>query len=176
MAAALPHRVANALLPRGTGVARSSRGAQGLMDRTAEALQTWQAARATQAAEAVAAAWASGDGRADRRVESAMDGVTAHIDGRWQPPQVATILGRRLAPQTEEPTLGAILARRYVGGLGPAEELATRIPQVRRAAGGEHLPRGEIWGDGAPGIWHVADASVPGVRQTLDDSHLRAPL
>jgi hypothetical protein len=35
---------------------------------------------------------------------------------------------------------------------------------------------GEIWGDGAPWIWHGADADFPGVRQTLDDSHLSAPL
>jgi hypothetical protein len=170
--AELPHRVANDLFQRYTGVALSSRGAQGIIDSTAQDLQRWQATRETQAAATVADAWLSGDSAADLRVEVAMDGVMAHIDGRWQEAKVATILVRRLEAQAEAPTLGAILARRYVGILGSAEELAARITQVIREAGWEHLPIGAILGDGAPWIWGVADAHFPGVRQTLDYYHL----
>jgi hypothetical protein len=165
-----PHRVAHDLLQRCTGVALSSRGAQGLIDSTAQDLQRWQAARETQ--EVVADVVESGDSVADLRVEIAMDGVMAHIDGRWQEAKVATILVRRFEAPVEEPTLGAVLARRYVGVLGAAEELATRIQQVIRAAHWERIPVGEILGDGAVWIWKVADSHFPGVRQTLDDSHL----
>src|SRR5262245_55871332 len=104
VAAELPHRVANDLFARCTGVTLSSCGAQGIIDRTAEDLRTWQAARETREAEAVGEALASGDGVSELRVEIAMDGVTAHIDGRWQQPKVATILVRRLEAQAEEPT------------------------------------------------------------------------
>jgi hypothetical protein len=117
-------------------------------------------------------ALAAGDAAADLRVEVAMDGVRAHIDGRWQEALVATILMRRLAAQAEAPTLGTVLARRSVAILGTAEALATRITQVIREAGGERLPIGEMLGDGAPWIGNVADAQVPGVRQTLDSYHL----
>jgi Uncharacterised protein family (UPF0236) len=172
VAAELPHRVANALFERCTGVTLSSRGAQGIIDSTAEDLSSWQAERERQETAAVADAMVSGDGAADLRVEIAMDGVTAHIDGRWPQPKVATILVRQLETEAEEPTLGAVLARRYVCVLGSAEELAARITQVRRAAGWERLPIGEILGDGAPWIWKVADAYFPGVRQTLDYYHL----
>jgi hypothetical protein len=170
--AELPHRVANDLFQRCTGVALSSRGAQGIIDRTAGDLTAWQAARETQEAEAAGEALASSDGAVDLRVELAMDGVMAHIDGRWQEAKVAIILLRRREAQAEEPTLGAVLARRYVGVLGTAEELAARIQQVLRETGWERIPMGEILGDGAPWIWTVADAHVPGVRQTLDDYHL----
>jgi hypothetical protein len=167
--AELPHRAANDLWQRCTGVALSSRGAQGLIDSTAEDLRTWQAERERQEAESVAEA---GDGTAALRVEVAMDGVMAHVDGRWQEAKVATLLVRQLAAAPEEPTRGAVLARRSVGILGPAEELATRIQQVLREAGWERIPLGEILGDGAHWIGKVADAYVPGVRQTLDYYHL----
>lgn len=170
--AELPHRVANDLLQRCTGVALSSRGAQGLLDSTAQDLQRWQAECERQEAAGGVDALAAGDEAADLRVEVAMDGVMAHIDGRWQEAKVATILMRRLEAQVEEPTLGAVLARRYVAILGSAEELATRITQVIREAGWERLPIGEILGDGAPWIWNVAAAHFPGVRQTLDYYHL----
>jgi hypothetical protein len=170
--AELPHRVANDLLQRCTGVTLSSRGAQGLIDSTAQDLQQWQTARETQAAEVVADVVESGDSVADLRVEIAMDGVMAHIDGRWQEAKVATILVRRYEAPVEEPTLGAVLARRYVGVLGAAEELATRIQQVIWAAHWERIPVGEILGDGAVWIWKVADSHFPGVRQTLDYYHL----
>lgn len=164
--------MANTLFARCTGVTLSSCGAQGIIDRTAEDLTTWQAEQETREAAAVGDASASGDGGAELRVEIAMDGVNAHIDGRWQQPKVATLLVRRLETQAEEPTLGAILARRYVCVLGSAEDLAVRIQQALQEAGWEHIPLGEILGDGAPWIWKVADAYVPGVRQTLDYSHL----
>jgi hypothetical protein len=169
-----PHRVANDLFQRCTGVVLSSRGAQSLIDRTAQDLQRWQAACVTSEGTAVADALGSADGTANMRVEIAMDGVMAHIDGRWQEAKGATILVRRLEAQAEEPTLGAVLARRYIGILGAAEELAARLPQVIREAGWERLPIGEMLGDGAPWIWKVADTHVPGVRQTLDYAYLRA--
>lgn len=165
--AELPHRVAHDRLQRCTGVTLSSRGAQGLIDSTAPDLQQWQAARETPEAEVVADVVESGDSVADLGVEIAMDGVMAHIDGRWQEAKVATILVRRCAAPVEEPTLGAVLARRYVGVLGAAEALGARIPQVIRAAHWERIPVGEILGDGAVWIWTVADSHFPGVRQTL---------
>jgi hypothetical protein len=172
LAAELPHRVANTLFARCTGVTLSSCGAQGIIDSTAEDLTTWQAEQETREAAAVGDALASGDGGGELRVEIAMDGVNAHIDGRWQQPKVATLLVRRLETQAEEPTLGAIMARRYVCVLGSAEDLAVRIQQALQQAGWEHITLGEILGDGAPWIWKVAEAYFPGVRQTLDYYHL----
>jgi hypothetical protein len=112
----------------------------------------------------------------DLRVEVAMDGVMAQIDGRWQEAKGATILVRRLEAPAAEPTLGAVLARRDVAILGSAEALAARLTQVIQEAGWTRRPRGAILGDGAPWMWTVADADVPGVRQTLDDDHLSEPL
>ena len=172
MVAELPHRVANDLFQRCTGVILSSRGAQGIIDSTAEDLRPWQATRETSEAESVADAFDSGHGLADLRVEIAMDGVMAHLDGRWQEAKVATMLVRRLEATPAEPTLGALLARRYVGVLGSAEELAACINQAIRDAGWERIPVGEILGDGAAWIWKVADSHFPGVRQTLDYYHL----
>jgi hypothetical protein len=85
---------------------------------------------------------------------------------------VATLLVRRLEAQAAEPTLGAVLARRYVSVLGSAEDRAARSTQVLREARWEHIALGEILGDGAPWIGNVADPHVPGVRQTRDDYHL----
>jgi hypothetical protein len=176
VAAELPHRVANALFARCTGVPRSSCGGQRIIDRTAEDLRIWQAEHETRKTQAAEEAWAAGDRGAELQVEVAMDGVTAHIDGRWRPPKVATILVRQLDTQAEEPTLGAMLARRDVCLLGTAEELAVQIQRALHEAGWARIPIGEILGDGAPWIWKVADAYCPGVRQTLDDSHLSEPL
>jgi hypothetical protein len=170
--AELPHRVATDLFYQCTGVALSSRGAQGIIDSTAQDLQRWQAERERQEVAAMGDALGAGDGISELRVEVAMDGVMAHIDGRWQEAKVGTILVRRLEAAPAEPTLGAILARRYVGILGAAEDLAARIKQVIRDVGWESIPIGEILGDGAPWIWNVADAQFPGVRQTLDYYHL----
>jgi hypothetical protein len=171
MVAELPHRVANDLVQRCTGVALSSRGAQGLIDSTAQDLQQWQAERRPEAA-AVADALGADDGAADLRVEIAMDGVMAHIDGRWQEVKVATLLVRRLEAQAEEPTRGTVLARRDVGVLGTAEDLAVRITQAIGDVGWEPISIGEILGDGASWIWNAADTHFPGVRQTLDSYHL----
>jgi hypothetical protein len=154
----------------------SSRGAQGLGDSTAQDLQPWQAARETQEAEVVADVVGSGDSVADLGVEVARDGVMAHSDGRWQDAKVATIRVRRFEAPVEEPPLGAVLARRSVGVLGAAEELAACLHQVIRAAHWERLPVGEILGDGAVWMWQVADRHFPGVRQTLDADHLSAHL
>jgi hypothetical protein len=170
--AELPHRVANDLLPRCTGVPLSSRGAQGLVDRTAQDLQPWQAARETQEAEVVADVGGAGDSGAALRGEVAMKGVMAPSAGRWPAAKVATLLGRRFEAPVAEPTLGAVLARRDVGVWGAAEALAACIPQVIRAAHWERLPVGEIRGDGAGWIGKVADRPVPGVRPTRDDDHL----
>jgi hypothetical protein len=91
-----PHRAANDLCQRCRGVALSSRGAQSLLNSTAQALQRWQAAHATQEATAVGDAWGAGDGVSALRVEIARAGVMAHIDGRWQEAKVGTSLGRQL--------------------------------------------------------------------------------
>jgi hypothetical protein len=171
VAAEWPHRGAKALFARCTGVPLSSCGGQGIIDSTAADLKTWQAERETREAEAVGAALTSGDGDSERRVEIAMDGVLAHIDGRWQDATVSTILVRRLDAPAEEPTLGAVLARRDVGVLGSAADLAIRLTQVMREAGWERIPLGESLGDGAPWIWTVAEAHFPGVRHTLDYYH-----
>lgn len=172
LAAELPHRVANSLFAQCTGVSLSSCGGQGIIESTAEDLRSWQAEREGQEAEAVGHALAADVTAAELRVEIAMDGVTAHIDGRWQQPKVAALQVRRLDAQAEEPILGAVLARRYVAILGSAETLAAHITQILHEAGWEHIPIGDILGDGAPWIWKVADAYFPGVRQTLDDYHL----
>jgi hypothetical protein len=101
-----PHRVANDLFQRCTGGALSSRGAQGILDSPAADLRTWQAARESSEAEAGAAAFDSGHGLADLRVEIAMDGVMAHLDGRWQEAKVATMLRPRLEATPAEPPAG----------------------------------------------------------------------
>jgi hypothetical protein len=87
--AELPHRVANDLFERCTGVVLSSCGAQGLIDSTAQDLQQWEAERDIQEAVAVVDALGVVGSATDLRVEIAMDGVMAHIDGRWQEAKVA---------------------------------------------------------------------------------------
>jgi hypothetical protein len=176
MVAERPHRVATDRWQRCTGGALSARGAQRLIDSPPQDLQPWQAEGERQEAAGGVDTLASGAEATDLRVEGAMDGVMAHIDGRGQDAKVATILLRRREAPAEEPTLGAIRARRSVGVLGSAEDLAVRITQVLRAAGWEHLALGEILGDGAPWLWTVAATHVPGVRQTLDYSHRSEPV
>jgi hypothetical protein len=170
--AELPHGVATDLLYQCTGVALSSCGAQGSIDSTAQDLQRWQAERERQESVAVGDALGAGDGSSELRIEGVMDGVMAHLDGRWQEAKIGTSLVRRPEAAPAEPTLGAILARRYVGILGAAEALAARITQVIREAGWESIPMGEMRGNGTPWIWNVAEAHCPGVRQTPDYSHL----
>ena len=170
--AARPPRVTQDLCQRCTGVALSSRGAPGIIESTAQDLQRWQAERERPEGAAVAEVWGSGEEVSELRVDIAMDGVMAHSDGRWQAAKGGTILVRRLEAQAQEPTLGASLGRRDVTVRGAAEALAIRLKQMIREAGWAHMPLGEIVGDGAPWMWTVADAHVPGVRQTLDDEHL----
>jgi hypothetical protein len=172
LVAELPHRVANDLLRRMTGLELSSCGAQGIIDSSAADHARWRTDPETQAATSVAEPLEAGEEASSLCLEIAMDGVKAHIDGRWQEPKVATILVRRLPVQPQEPTRGTVVARRYVGILGSAEALVMRIKQMIVDAGWQHLPVAEILGDGAPWIWHVAEAHFPGVRQTLDYYHL----
>ncbi len=150
-----PHRVANDRFARGTGGALSSRGAQGIMDRTAADLSAWQAERARQAA--VEDAWAMGDGAADVRVESARAGGMAPIDGRWSEPTGAPILVRRLEPQAEAPTRGAVLrpplCERPGRGGGGGRPHATGHPRGRLGA--------HPWG-GDPGRWRPLDVDRGG--------------
>jgi hypothetical protein len=171
LVAELPHRVANDILARFTGVALSSQGAHSLIESSAVDHRAWRHKAEAQEQVAVAEVLASAD--ASRlRLEIAMDGVKAHIDGRWQEPKVATILVRRLPERPKVPTRGAVLARRYVCVLGSAEDLITRIKHTIHEAGWEQFPVAEIVGDGAPWIWNVAAIHFPGVRQTLDYYHL----
>jgi hypothetical protein len=106
----------------------------------------------------VADAFDVGNGLTDVRVEIAMDGVMAHIDGRWQEAKGATMLVRRLEATPAEPTLGAILARRDGGVLGSAEEVAARINQAIRDAGWERIPWGRFSVTAPPGFgrWQTA--------------------
>jgi len=171
LAAALPHRIASDIFARFTGVALSSRGAPGIIDSRAVAHRHWHHQAEAQDQAAVAAVLAGADA-ARLRLEVAMDGVKAHIEGRWQEPQVATILVRRLPERPKVPPRGAGLARHYVWVVGSAEDLGGRIKAVSREAGWEHIPVAEILGDGAAWIWHVATEHFRGVRQTVDYYHL----
>jgi len=173
--AEVPHRIASDIFARFTGVARSSRGAQNLIDSSAADHRPWRQTAEVQEDAAVAEALASDDA-ARLRLASAMDGVKAHIDGRWQEPKVATILVRRLPTRPQVPTRGAVLARRSVCVLGSAEALVARIKVVIRAADWDSIPIAEMLGDGAAWIWHVATEHFRGIRQTLDYSHLSAHL
>lgn len=171
LAAEVPHRVASDIFTRFTGVALSSRGAQSLIDSSAADHRNWRH-QAEQQEHATVAEVLASDDASQLRLEIAMDGVKAHIDGRWQEPKVATILVRRLPTRPKVPTRGAVLARRYICVLGSAEELVGRLKAVIRAAGWASIPIAEILGDGAAWIWNVATAHFRGVRQTLDYYHL----
>jgi hypothetical protein len=60
-------------------------------------LPPWQTTQGAQETLVEAALGAEAEA-SRRRLEIAMDGVKAHIDGRWQKPTVATILGVGLLP------------------------------------------------------------------------------
>jgi hypothetical protein len=171
LAAELPHRTATDIFARFTGVALSSRGAQGVIDSSAADHRHWRQQTEAQD-QAVVAEVLAGAEAAQLRLEIAMDGVKAHIDGRWQEPKVATVLVRRLPSRPKVPTRGAVLARRYVCVLGSAEALVERIKAAIREAGWAHIPVAEMIGDGAAWIWNVATTHFAGVRQTLDYYHL----
>jgi hypothetical protein len=172
LAAALPHRVSTQICARFPGVQRSACGAQRLIDRRAQELAAWDRTQETVENARVQMLRADEPEASRLRLAMAMDGVMAHIDGRWQEAKVATILVRHLPRRSPRPVRGAVLARRYVCVRGTAEELVAHIKQTLREAGWEGIPVAEILGDGAAWIWHVADVHFPGVRQTLDYDHL----
>ena len=165
LVAELPHRMANDLLRRVTGRARSACEAQGIIASTAADHAQWRPDTAPQAdATLPAVEGAEGGGASDGtqpcRLEMAIDGVKAHIDGRGQAPKVATLLVRRLPVQPEEPTRGPLVARRYLGLLG-SELLVTRIKSLSRDAGWVQIPVAEIRGDGTPWMWQIALLKAP---------------
>jgi hypothetical protein len=172
LVAELPHRVANDLLHQVTGLDLSSCGAQGIIDRSAADHARWRAATEARDDATVGALAEAGEDTPLLRLELAMDGIKAHIDGRWQEPKVAPLVVRRLPGQSQELTCGTVVARRYLCVVGSAEALVTRIKHMILDVGWEAIPVAEILGDGAPWIWNIANAHFPGVRQTLDYYHL----
>jgi hypothetical protein len=85
LAAELPHRTAADLFQRCTGVDLSSRGAQSVIDSTADDLRAWREDREAGEVFQVSCVLAKGD---DLVLEVAMDGVMAHIDGAWHEAKV----------------------------------------------------------------------------------------
>ncbi len=171
LAAELPHRGANAQFGRFTGLRLSSCGAQSLIDSSAHDLSRWRQQQ-EQDDQSVVSELLDRDDASRLRIEIAMDGVKAHIDGEWQEPKVATVVVRRLPARRRPPTRGAVIARRYVCELGSAEMLMQRIKAMIRESGWEDIEVAEIVGDGAHWIWNAAERHFPGVRQTLDYYHL----
>jgi hypothetical protein len=94
--AALPLRVANDLRRRMTGLELSACGAQGIIARG-------RTDPATPADTTVAEPWEAGEEASSLCLGMAMDGVKSPSDGRWQEPQVATMLVRRLPVQPQAP-------------------------------------------------------------------------
>ena len=132
LAAALPHRVSNQILARFTGVALNSCDAQSLIDSRAQDLPSWCRWQEVEACTVVKALRDDEQEAARLRLEIAMDGIKAHIDGRWQEPKVGTIVVRQLPKPSPTPTRGAVVARRYVCVLGSADDLARRIKATIR--------------------------------------------
>ena len=175
LAAELPHRTANDIFKKFTGVELSSRGGQSIIDSTARDLRAWREDR--EAGEVFKVASLLGRG-VDLVLEVAMDGVMAHLDGDWHEAKVGTILVRHRGEKTAEgePKLGQVAARRYACVRGGPEELAVEIKRTIREAGWDVIPIGEILGDGAHWIWTLAEKHFPGVPQTLDTYHLKEHL
>lgn len=175
LAAELPHRTAADIFKRFTGVDLSSRGAQSIIDSTADDLRTWRQDREACEVSEVTDLLSQG---ADLVLEVAMDGVMAHLDGAWHEAKVGTILVRRRGEKTTEgePKLGKVVARRYACVRGGPDELAGEILKTIQESGWSDIPVAEIVGDGSVWIWNVADRHFPGVRQTLDTWHLKEHL
>jgi hypothetical protein len=98
-----PQRIANALLPRCTGVALRARGAQSLSDSTTQDLQPWQAEGERQEAAGGVDTRASGDAATALRVEVARDGAWLTSTGagrkrRWPPAACVGSKRRRRSP------------------------------------------------------------------------------
>jgi len=172
LAAELPHRTAADLFQQFTGVDLSSRGAQSVIDSTADDLRAWREDREAGEVREVSSLLAQG---ADLVLEVAMDGVMAHIDGDWHEAKVGTILVRGRGEKTAdgEPKLGSVAARRYACVRGGPDELGDEIRKTIRESGWSGIPVAEILGDGSVWIWNLADRCFPGVRQTLDTWHLK---
>jgi hypothetical protein len=175
LAAELPHRTANDIFLKFTGVDLSSRGGQSIIDSTSRDLMAWREDREAGEVFRVSSLLARGE---DLVLELAMDGVMAHIDGAWHEAKVGTIQVRRRGEKTAEgtPKLGRVEARRYACVRGSADELAAEIQRTIREAGWGEMPIAEILGDGAPWIWNLAENHFPGVAQTLDTWHLKEHL
>ena len=173
LVAELPHRVASDLLEQLTGVRLSSRGAQGIIDSVARDVAHWRDEQENEESESVARVLDEDAGEGELRLEVAMDGVKAHIDGRWMEPKVASLQVRRVVSDGKEPQLGEVVARRYTCVLGSADDLGASIRQVIRESEWSHLRIGAVLGDGAPWIWNLAGRLFPGAPQILDWFHLK---
>jgi len=173
--AELPHRTANDIFQRFTGVELSSRGAQGIIDSTARDLREWREERESGEVFKVSSLLAAGE---DLVLEVAMDGVMAHIDGHWHEAKVGTILVRRRGDKTDEgePKLGEVVAQRYACVYGTPDDLAFEIKRAIREPGWEGIPIAAILGDGSHWIWNLAENHFPGVFQILDTWHLKEHL
>jgi hypothetical protein len=172
LAAELPHRVSNDIFWRFTGVDLSSCGAQSIIDSSAQELASWRCGQETTQSTVVKTLLDDQQEAPRLRLEIAMDGVKAHIDGGWQEPKVGTILVRQLPKASPRAIRGAVVARRYVCVLGSADELVRRIKATIHQAGWQDIEVAEILGDGAAWIWNVADVHFPGIPQVLDYYHL----
>jgi len=170
--AELPHRTANDMFHRFTGVDLSSRGAQSIIDSTAEDLREWREEREACEVFKVSSLLSVGS---DLVLEVAMDGVMSHIDGDWHEAKVGTILVRRRGDKTDEgePKLGEVVAQRYACVYGSPDDLAFEIKRAIREPGWEGIPIAAILGDGSHWIWNLADNHFPGVFQILDTWHLK---
>lgn len=175
LVAELPHRVSNDIFRRFTGVDLSSCGAQRMIDSSAQDLISWRHSQAVQECTVVKTLLEDEQEASRLRLEIAMDGVKAHIDGRWQEPKVGTIVVRQLPKPSPRPVRGAVVARRYVCVLGSADELVRRINATIHQAGWQDIEVAEVLGDGAAWIWNVADVHFPGIPQVLDYYHLSEP-
>lgn len=172
LAAALPHRSSHDIFAQFTGISLRSRGAQRLIERSAHDLAMWCRTQEAQDNAVVQALLAAPEEAGRLRLEMAMDGVTAHIDGRWHDPKVGTVVVRRLPKASPRPVRGAVVARRDVCVLGSADELARRINAPIHHAGWHAIEVAEIVGDGAAWMWNAAEAHFSGIPQVLDYYHL----
>jgi hypothetical protein len=143
-----------------------------MIDRSARDLAAWRRTQETQETTMVKALLDDHEEACRLRLEMAMDGVQAHIDGRWQAPKVGTIVVRQLPKASPRPMRGAVVARRYVCGLGTGDELARGIKATIHHAGWHEIEVAKIVGDGAPWIWNVAKTHFPDIPQVLDSYHL----